>query len=87
MRLRYGSKTILPTADLTKPQGEVYIQGNVVVNNQGSITIGDLLWAANPTSTWVNEAGSYPECRMAILEPVGPSCTGVPWWQMLPGTS
>ena len=78
LRMRNGSKTILPTANLTKPQGEVYLDGNVVVTNQGTITIGELLWAANTTSVWINEAGAvlnaggntgsvYPIMRLGTL--------------------
>ncbi|KKK78844.1 hypothetical protein LCGC14_2839470, partial [marine sediment metagenome] len=39
MRFRSGSKFILATADLVKPGGQVYVDANVVVTNQGSIEI------------------------------------------------
>ena len=58
LRMRYGNKTIPAGTRLSKPAGENYIEGNVVVTNYGEITFGYRLFAANATSVWINEEGS-----------------------------
>ena len=52
-----GSKTILPTADIIIPNSYFYLGGNVVLTNQGSISV-NYLFGANATSTWVNDVNS-----------------------------
>ncbi|MCP4311976.1 MAG: hypothetical protein GY790_11990, partial [Bacteroidetes bacterium] len=52
-----GSKTILPTADILIPSAYFYLGGNVVLTNQGTISV-NYLWGANSSSTWVNDENS-----------------------------
>jgi len=58
MRIRSGNKFIEPSADLSKPAGDVYIENNLTVTNHGTIFLGGNVWTDWNTVYWVNAAGA-----------------------------
>jgi hypothetical protein len=52
-----GSKTVLPTADIIIPNAYFYLGGNVVLTNQGTMTV-NYLFGAGTNSIWVNDVNS-----------------------------
>ena len=53
-----GNKTILASANITKPAGEIYIDGNLTLTNNGTISNGGNIRAGNTSVRWINASGS-----------------------------
>ncbi len=53
-----GNKFILNTADLSINSGVLYIASDIVVYNNGTITIQEQIQGQNANSTWENRVGS-----------------------------
>jgi len=59
LRIYNNHKTILATADISRPSnGEFYIEANIVVTNYGIFEQRGRLWGANASSTWFNAENS-----------------------------